>query len=672
MPIFRPLCVTRTIAPALLLILAGAGSSVGAAELLVPSQFTSLQVAIDAAASGDVIRLAPGVYAGAISINGKSITIDGGGAATLNAEAAESSVLTITGVSGGPVNIRGLTITGGRGNQRDTECWPFGPVQYGGGVFVSSSQVILTNVTLSDNRATLGGGLWYERGSNVTLDGCLLTNNFASEIGAAAGGCWFDQANSLTIRGSTVSFNTLITSGGRYGIVTPGAGELTVTTSTFASNTDTLAVIHTPNAPLRLVVQDSTFRDNRRLFGSITIFQNILGSSVLVERCDFQDEDGGEEGGRGGVLLIANGVANGVVRDSTFRAVITNGVEAVLQGGGTFRVERCRMSEMPDGSLGIFALSNANVVVSDVQATGGDEGMNFLVYDRSTLRVDRVSMIETIRNAITVNLSGGGQADFSNVIAAESGRDGLEVRSTESADPDSPPDRMTMNNLTLTRNAIGLRMQGVFTPGSYTLTNSIVALNTLTDLLPGLEPTVPLARFCIIDEGFAGAAPSVFAADPLFVDAPGRDFRLRADSPAIDAGDNSGVQVDTLTDFGGDPRVADAPNPNTGLGTGPIVDIGAFEFVPPITRCNAADVAYDNGTALPPAGPSGGGSVNNGVTEGDYNLFFANFFDALPVCDIANDDGSPLPPFGVLAVNNGVTEADYNLFFAIFFDGCSF
>ncbi len=87
-------------------------------------------------------------------------------------------------------------------------------------------------------------------------------------------------------------------------------------------------------------------------------------------------------------------------------------------------------------------------------------------------------------------------------------------------------------------------------------------------------------------------------------------------------------------------------------------------------RCNPADIAFDNGDALPPVGQPGG--TNNGVTEGDYNLFFANFFDALPVCDIANDDGSPLPPFGTLTTNNGVTEADYNLFFAIFFDGCAF
>jgi hypothetical protein len=87
-----------------------------------------------------------------------------------------------------------------------------------------------------------------------------------------------------------------------------------------------------------------------------------------------------------------------------------------------------------------------------------------------------------------------------------------------------------------------------------------------------------------------------------------------------------------------------------------------------VSRCSAADIAFDDGSPLPPVGIPGG--TNNGVTEGDYNLFFANFFDALPVCDIANDDGSPLPPFGTLDTNNGVTEADYNLFFAIYFDGC--
>jgi len=84
---------------------------------------------------------------------------------------------------------------------------------------------------------------------------------------------------------------------------------------------------------------------------------------------------------------------------------------------------------------------------------------------------------------------------------------------------------------------------------------------------------------------------------------------------------------------------------------------------------NPVDIAFDDGSALPPVGTASAGKVNNGVETGDYNLFLASFFDSLPAADVANDDGTPLPPFGPLGVNNGVTEGDYNLFFAKFYDG---
>ncbi len=106
--------------------------------------------------------------------------------------------------------------------------------------------------------------------------------------------------------------------------------------------------------------------------------------------------------------------------------------------------------------------------------------------------------------------------------------------------------------------------------------------------------------------------------------------------------------------------------------------------VAPVARCNGADIAYDNGDFLPraeivdgtngtPAIPGPATGTNNGVTEADYNVFFANFFDANSVADIANDDGTtrvPTPAPGTI-VNNGVTEGDYNYFFSVFFDGCS-
>jgi cyclophilin family peptidyl-prolyl cis-trans isomerase len=81
-------------------------------------------------------------------------------------------------------------------------------------------------------------------------------------------------------------------------------------------------------------------------------------------------------------------------------------------------------------------------------------------------------------------------------------------------------------------------------------------------------------------------------------------------------------------------------------------------------RCSVVDIADDQGTPLPSS------SVNNGITEGDYNAFFGGFFDALSYCDIADDAGNPTPPGAPNVPNNGVTEGDYNCFFSRFFEGC--
>ncbi len=56
------------------------------------------------------------------------------------------------------------------------------------------------------------------------------------------------------------------------------------------------------------------------------------------------------------------------------------------------------------------------------------------------------------------------------------------------------------------------------------------------------------------------------------------DLRLTPASPCIDAGDNTAVPADIETDFDGNPRFIEVPEtPDTGNGTLPIVDMGAYE-----------------------------------------------------------------------------------------------
>jgi cyclophilin family peptidyl-prolyl cis-trans isomerase len=92
-------------------------------------------------------------------------------------------------------------------------------------------------------------------------------------------------------------------------------------------------------------------------------------------------------------------------------------------------------------------------------------------------------------------------------------------------------------------------------------------------------------------------------------------------------------------------------------------------------RCNPADIADDQGSILP--SPVG----NSGVNEGDFNAFFSSsgffFQSGLGIsavgqsCDIADDQGNPRQLNVPNVPNNGVNEGDFNLFFNNLFAPCA-
>ena len=126
-------------------------------------------------------------------------------------------------------------------------------------------------------------------------------------------------------------------------------------------------------------------------------------------------------------------------------------------------------------------------------------------------------------------------------------------------------------------------------PGDHEVFYSCVQ-NLLT-APPGEDPIDPAA--------FPGSIES----DPLFLDVNGADNilgtsdddpRLSGGSPCIDAGDNTAVPAASTQDILGNPRFRDDPaTADSGKGTAPIVDMGAYEFVGTTT----ASLVIDAGAA---------------------------------------------------------------------------
>jgi len=148
----------------------------------------------------------------------------------------------------------------------------------------------------------------------------------------------------------------------------------------------------------------------------------------------------------------------------------------------------------------------------------------------------------------------------------------------------------TLTNVTFSGNTASDRGGGMFNAGgSPTLTNVILwgdsAPNGSEIYNDNSTPTIAYSDV----QGCGGSGSGWNSAcgtdgggnldaDPVFVDAANGNLHLQDTSPAIDAGDNTAVPGGITTDLDGNPRFVDIPTaPDTGNGTPPIVDMGAYE-----------------------------------------------------------------------------------------------
>lgn len=152
--------------------------------------------------------------------------------------------------------------------------------------------------------------------------------------------------------------------------------------------------------------------------------------------------------------------------------------------------------------------------------------------------------------------------------------------------------------------------------------------------------------YSLVEGGYAGTGNS--SADPLFVAPLSGDFRLGAGSPGIDAGNNNAVPAGILLDLAGQPRFQDLPAaPDTGLGQAPLVDLGAFEALPPAFVARPGCFGNTAQLSSPSPALAVGQPASLSLSAGLYPTGLALFYLGLDGSDPAGC-GLPLAGLGEL------------------------
>ena len=204
-----------------------------------------------------------------------------------------------------------------------------------------------------------------------------------------------------------------------------------------------------------------------------------------------------------------------------------------------------------------------------------------------------------------------------------------------------PGVEQSITNCTISRNPV----RSIVSAGGsqpVVVTNTVVWGNAIG--MPLFDGMVGV-QYSNIQGGWPGTGN--ISQDPLFRDPFGDDFRLRAGSPCIDAGDNTAVPSNLTLDIYGEPRFRDDDaTPDTGNGVAPIVDMGLAEYF----LCRA-DI-------LP------NGVVNND----DFFYFLALFLGGSPAADLTTFAVPGTQGYGV--PDGAVTNDDFFYYLTIFAEGC--
>lgn len=523
---------------AILTVLAGCGGQTLAADLLVPTNFTSIQAAINASADQDVIVLAPGQYPEQLEVVGRSLTIRSSTGNAADVTIGIQGGGTIAKITDSPsVKFEGVTLRGGRG-ERGLVCGSSGSITiFAGAILGNSSGIELDQCVVSDNTAELGGAFFLSAGSltirrsTISGNGVTPPPGGTSSVGAVLRTCDRSAPATILIEDSVVTGNGDASAG--LNSISPWNAVLTIRRSRFENNAGSVI---SPLGLTDVTIESSTFLDNTGVGAPVQVAGATGDAKLTVTSTRFENNEG----------------------DSAADIFVASPSESNTE----VRVVDCEF------------INSQGTAIAYTQDEGGSA-----FFDRNEFRGSA-----SIGLAV---FASGGTAVISNSLFAGN-VEGLLVANASS------PGTTTIANCTIVGNAnMGIRLDALLV-GTLNVRNTIVSGNTAQQIGAPLVPigqTISVQR-SIVQGGYPGAGN--LSVVPGFVNGTGAsgDYRLSSTSPAIDAGDSAsaplGVGGAAALDLAGNPRRADAPSViDTGIGGTPIVDIGAYEFVATTAVCVA-------------------------------------------------------------------------------------
>lgn len=554
--------------------------------LLVPSQYPTIQAAIDAAWVGDVVMIADGVYTGAgnkeLDFGGKDIVVRSASydpnKCVIDCEGSGRGFYFYAGEA--DVRVGGLTIRNGNAADR------------GGGVLCENVGVVaFEDCRFEDNEAPLGAGLCVVD-SIVTVDICTFTGNAGSDGGGVA--C---SDSTMFLGLCRFTDNTALYAGG--GLYAEDGAAVSLGNCTITDNQADWAGggVYVDHASL--ILDTCVLARNGSLQGGGAY--SCSSSTLIASYCSIIDNTAGfaaglyiEQAPAAAGMMLSGDTAAGLSAAVTVDNWSASNAGRMYYASSYPRLVR----RWPD----IRTLGSAYLSLTDCRITGNtasQSGGGIMCADASPV------FSRCFINGNVANDGGGlycsgslAQPVLKDCAIANNRGMGAAVLLTASASP-------SFINCTFAQNTADPSTGAVacYSNSNAQMTNCILWGDTPREIY--LSAASSTVMYSDVRGGWPGVGN--FDADPLFRDPDGadddpdsfedNDYRLLPGSPCIDTGSNAAVVEDAWVldgdedtaeplpiDLSGrarlmdDPATADCPWAPHTCGMPPIVDVGAYEY----------------------------------------------------------------------------------------------